>query len=113
MSEEDKQTRDYVYLNDVHAANLLALNSANFSEYNMSTGMEASVNNIFQFLKEFTRSNVAEVQGEPKKGEPFRSVPPCQKAKRELGFQPVVFLGEEFRETVVFFRSSSPYKRVV
>jgi UDP-glucose 4-epimerase len=106
INGDGKQTRDYVYVTDVAMANFLALNSPNSGEYNISAGIETSVNEIFRLLKELTNSNVSEVHGEPMKGEPLRSVLSCEKAKRELGFGPKVSLKDGLRETVAFFRSS-------
>jgi UDP-glucose 4-epimerase len=92
----------------VARANTLSLNSTISGGYNISTGVETSVNEIFRLLKELTNSNVPEVHGEPMKGEPLRSVLSCEKAKKELGFEPKVSLKDGLRETVAFFRSSLP-----
>jgi UDP-glucose 4-epimerase len=106
INGDGEQTRDYVYVNEAARASILALNSPTSGEYNIATGKETSVNEIFRMLKEFTNSQVPEVHGEPVKGEPFRSVLSWEKAERELGFRPEVSVRNGLKETVTFFQSS-------
>jgi UDP-glucose 4-epimerase len=105
INGDGEQTRDYIFVRDVARANLLALKSDKTGEYNIATGKETTVNEIFRVLKELTKSLVPEVRGKAMKGEPRRSVLSWEKAARDLGFKPDVSLKDGMRETVAFFQS--------
>lgn len=105
INGDGEQTRDYIFVSDVARANILALKSDKTGEYNIATGRETTVNEVFRMLKELTKSTVPEVHGKPMKGEPRRSVLSWQKAERDLGFKPVVSLKDGMRETVAFFQA--------
>ena len=51
-----KQTRDYVFVGDVVKANLLALKDETSDIYNIGTGIETDVNQLFHYLNEITNA---------------------------------------------------------
>ena len=79
-----EQTRDFVYISDVVAANISAINKKFLGTLNIGTGIETSANKIFDSIKELTGSNQQKVYAMAKEGEQFRSVLACDKAKKEL-----------------------------
>ncbi len=102
---DGKQTRDFVYVGDVVRANMLAMNSyESETAYNVGTGKETSINNLFQLLKEAMDSSVVEKHESPKLGEQARSVLLCDKARDVLGWQPAISIGDGLRKTVEYFR---------
>jgi UDP-glucose 4-epimerase len=104
---DGKQTRDYVYVGDVVAANLLALEQGTSDTFNIGTGIETDVNEIFGHLNTFTGAGVEPVHGPAKLGEQRRSVIDPGKAKRILGWEPKVPMEEGMKETVRFFKGKS------
>ena len=104
INGDGKQTRDYVYVGDVVAANLLALDHEASDTFNIGTGIETDVNEIFDHLNTFTGAGVEPVHGPGKLGEQRRSVIDPGKAKRVLGWEPQVPMEEGMRETVRFFK---------
>ena len=98
------QTRDYVYVGDVVKANELVLNAGDNKIYNVGTGVETNVNELFQMIVRFTGREVKEVHGPAKAGEQRRSVLDWSLIHRELGWQPQVDLEEGIRRTVEFFK---------
>lgn len=68
-----KQTRDFVYVEDAVEAHMAVLQGNASGVFNVGTGQETSVNQLFRFLSELTKSNVKEVHGPEKKGEQQRS----------------------------------------
>jgi UDP-glucose 4-epimerase len=104
INGDGKQTRDFVYVHDVVRANLLAMESAKNDYFNVGTGIETDVNEIFRILNEASGANMPEKHGEAKAGEQMRSVLSYQKAKRILGWQPLVSLQKGLAETVAYFR---------
>jgi UDP-glucose 4-epimerase len=82
------QTRDFVYVEDVAIANLLALKDSKCSTYNISTRKETSINQIFEKVNSIFDNNFKPIYEEAKKGEVFRSCMSHDKISRELGWQP-------------------------
>ncbi len=99
-----RQTRDFVFVEDVVEANLMALGPEVQGIYNVGTGVETSVNDLFHLLVELTKSELKEVHGPAKKGEQARSVLDSTKIRTEMGWEPKFDLREGLRETVEFFR---------
>lgn len=99
-----EQTRDYVFVEDVARANILILEKDIIGEFNIGTGIETTVNRLFEEIKTLAGSKVKGVHREAKKGEQFRSVLDWSKAKRELGWNPEISLKDGLKLTFAFFR---------
>ncbi len=106
INGDGEQTRDYVYVSDVARSNLLALEKEATGCFNIGTGVETSVNQVFRALRELSGSHVEERHGPPKKGEQRRSVLDPGLAKRALGWNPETPLKQGLQETIDFFRNS-------
>lgn len=102
-----EQTRDYVYVNDVVEANILALKAEVSSIYNIGTGVETPVNYIFNELNRLSGTGFEENHGPAKKGEQIRSVLSYEKAKNELGWLPKVNIDEGLKRTFEYFKNRS------
>jgi UDP-glucose 4-epimerase len=100
---DGKNTRDYVYVGDVVAANLAALASERIGAYNVGTGTETDVNAIFDRINALTEVGATAQHGEAKAGEQRRSCLSWDLARRELGWSPKVGLDEGLARTVEFF----------
>lgn len=98
------QTRDYVYVDDVVRANVLALKTTDPKTYNIGTTKETTVNFIFNKLNDFAGTGLAENHGPEKKGEQRRSVLSYERIKKELGWEPQVNIEEGIKKTVEFFK---------
>jgi UDP-glucose 4-epimerase len=69
-----EQTRDYVYVEDVARANVLALeNEMPSGAYNIGTGAETSVNRLYDLLLEISDRDLPPHHGPSKPGEQLRS----------------------------------------
>jgi UDP-glucose 4-epimerase len=101
------QTRDYVYVGDVVKANLLALTHQGSAIFNIGTGVETDVNQLFHELKKHTGSSCEERHAEGKKGEQLRSVLDNRKIREALGWSPAMTLADGMRQTVEFFRKQT------
>lgn len=107
INGDGKQTRDYVFVGDVVRANLLALQYNGSNIYNIGTGIETDVNQLFKILKAHTGSSCNEVHAPAKAGEQMRSVISSKKIHEELGWAPTVTLEEGLKRTVEFFQSTN------
>ncbi len=103
INGDGTQTRDYVCVEDVVRANLLALEYKDSAIFNVGTGIETDVKTIFKKLKEITHSTSEEKHGPPKLGEQKRSVLNCSKIKKGLGWEPTVCLDDGLKRAVEFF----------
>lgn len=99
-----EQTRDYVYVGDVVDANRAALDYEGSGVFNVGTGRETSVNDLFRRLRDEIGADVEEEHGPAKAGEQARSVLGAEKARTELGWAPDVPLQEGLARTVSWFR---------
>ncbi len=104
INGEGRQTRDYVYVDDVVRANMFALRSEQSAIFNVGTGIETDVNHLFAALNRLVGATRKEVYGPAKKGEQERSVLDCSKIGKAFDWKPTVSLEEGLRRTVEFFR---------
>lgn len=106
INGDGKQTRDYVFVNDVVDANVAALNYQQSDVFNVGTGIETDVNQLFEELRGLTEARCTEKHGPPKPGEQKRSVVDHSKAKRMVGWQPKFSLREGLKRTVEYFKTN-------
>ena len=105
INGDGTQTRDYVYVEDVVAANLAALDAAAPERFNIGTGIETNVNQIYQRLRTVLGCEAEAVHGPPKPGEQQRSCLSIDHARETLGWEPQTQLDEGLRRTADFFRT--------
>jgi UDP-glucose 4-epimerase len=98
------QTRDYVYVGDVVRANLAAIRSPVSGAFNIGTGVETDVNQLYQALAAAAGSKAAPQHGPARAGEQRRSVITAARAARELAWTPQVALGDGLAHTYSFFK---------
>jgi len=98
------QTRDYIYVSDVVNAFILALSGEQNEEFNIGTGKETNVVELFQMICGACGTNTDEIHGPAKPGEVHRSCLANDKAARRLNWIPTVKLDDGVRRTVEFFR---------
>jgi len=102
-----RQTRDFVFVEDVAEANLAAMGQDAHGVYNVGTGAETSVNELFRMLATLTGSSAKEVHGPAKAGEQIRSVVDAARIKQELGWEAKMDLSEGLKQTVEFFQGKT------
>lgn len=101
------QTRDYVFVEDVVQANVLALKPGVRGIYNVGTGIETDVVQIFQGLVRESGLEAAPQHGPAKAGEQRRSAITAAKIGKDLGWKPKIPLAEGLKRTLEYFRSVS------
>ncbi|MDH5776018.1 MAG: NAD-dependent epimerase/dehydratase family protein, partial [Nitrospirota bacterium] len=99
-----KQTRDFIYVDDVVEAIMVTLREDIQGIFNVGTGQEATVNECYGIIKTLTNSSCKDLYGAAKKGEQFRSVLDVTKLREEFNWDPQVPLQEGLKSTVEFFR---------
>ena len=104
INGDGNQTRDFVYVGDVARANLLALQHEVTGEINIGTGVETSINTIFNEIRSLVAPGTPEVHGPAMPGEQLRSVLSYQKARTVLGWEPKVPRREGLALTLDYFK---------
>ncbi len=99
-----KQTRDYVYVGDVVDAVMACIYSDVVDVFNVGTGIETSVNELFKMLVSIVGKDIKERYGPAKKGEQMRSCLSYEKINKILDWSPRTPLEEGLHRTVEFFR---------
>jgi len=104
---DGKQTRDFVFIDDVVRANALSLDYDKSGIFNIGTSVETDINRIFNLIKENVRSNQKEIHAPAVPGEQTRSALDILKAKKELGWEPVFGLEKGIQKTIEFYKERS------
>lgn len=105
INGDGRQTRDFIYVEDIVRANLLALKYPESDVFNIGTGTETDVNTIFRLLKKEIASGQKEVHAPTKAGEQRRSVLDFSKARKKLCWKPKTDLKEGIKKTVDYFKN--------
>jgi UDP-glucose 4-epimerase len=103
---DGKQTRDYVYVDDVVAANLAAVDHPEATgAYNVGTGREVSVLDIVEVLRRISGRDDFEPEfAPPRLGEVQHIALDTTRARDELGWQAKVGLDEGLEQTLASLR---------
>lgn len=101
---DGEQTRDFVFVKDVAAANLAALHRGDGLILNVSTGAMLSVNSLFHTIKNITGSRLSPVYCPPRPGDITYSCLANENAREALEWRPRYSLEEGLRETVEFYK---------
>jgi len=112
INGDGKQTRDFVFVDDVVEANISALKKDKVGIFNIGTARETDVNTLFKKLRELTDSKCAKIHGPTLPGEQKRSCLDYSEAKRELGWQPKYSLDKGLKKTVEWFRNKSSFGKI-
>jgi len=105
------QTRDYVYVGDVVRANLAAVNGAASGAINIGTGVETSVNQLYQTLATAAGTSMQPNHAPPRQGEQRRSVISPARAARELDWRAEVSLDDGLTRTFKYFQERFAHDR--
>ncbi len=101
---DGEQQKDYVYVEDVAHANLLAIDHGDNDIFCVATGHGTSVNEIYRILVQITHYEPEIVRAPKRPGDIYLAHFDCSKAARILGWQPEVSIEQGIERTVDFFR---------
>jgi UDP-glucose 4-epimerase len=99
-----RQTRDYLHVSDVARANLAAAGRPGFHVYNVGTGVETSVIELYRLVARAAGSSLAPLHGPAKVGEQQRSVVDATRIRRELGLPAPLPLAAGLALAAAWFR---------
>ena len=104
---DGEQTRDYVYVGDVAAANALALSRGDGLALHIGCGVETSVNELHELLCAAADTRTPAHHEPERPGEVQRIALDATMAARELGWRPSVDLKAGLARTVDYVRGLS------
>jgi UDP-glucose 4-epimerase len=99
-----QQTRDFVYVGDCVTANVAALERGSGGAFNIGTGRETSIRQIFEQLAEVAGYSQQPTYGPARTGDVGRIVLDPRQAQQELGWQAQMPLQKGLAKTYAFFR---------
>jgi len=100
-----EQTRDYVFVGDVVKANVLTLNDESCNTYNIGTGIETNVNDLYKTLNKIIDKGQKEKHGPAAPGEQMRSVITSDKIFKKFNWRPKTIINDGLIQTVTYFKS--------
>ena len=103
---DGEQVRDYLFVEDVCAANALALDKGSGEILNVGWGLGVSVNEIFTTLKKLLDFPGEARHEEKRPGEIEKIYLDASLAKRVLGWEPLVDFEEGLRRTLEWYARS-------
>jgi UDP-glucose 4-epimerase len=101
---DGEQTRDYIFVGDVARANVAALGAKASDAFNIGTGVETSVNQLYEVLASAAGVKTPPSYAPARPGEQRRSVISPARAGQVLGWRPEVALDEGLKRTFTFFK---------
>lgn len=99
-----KCIRDYVFVEDVAKANLMALTKATNEAINIGTGIKTDVNKLYNIICKITGFNKKPIFKPYREGDILANYLNIQKAKKVLKWTPVINLEEGIKRTYNFFK---------
>lgn len=103
-------SRDFTYINNVVYANLLAFSTLNPDSinqvYNVAYGASTSLNELFQIVKTNLNSSLVPVYKPERKGDIKNSLANINKAKKMLGYEPLVNLEQGMKLTIDWYKEN-------
>jgi dTDP-L-rhamnose 4-epimerase len=113
--EDGEQSRDFVHVNDIVSANLLALetDAADYETMNIGTGRPTSVKQIARLLAKGLGKDIEpEIVGKYREGDIRHCVADISKARKLLGYEPKIALEEGLVELLDWVRGQEADDRV-
>lgn len=105
INGDGEQTRDYVFVDDVVRANMAASELDGDGIFNVGTGVETTVNELFVAIREAVGVQAEAEHGPAKAGEQVRSVLDGSKLRNLAKLQEPVTLQDGLRRTIDWLRS--------
>lgn len=102
---DGEQTRDFIYVDDVVEANLLAMEKEGVTGiFNVSTNTGLSVNQLVEAFKRVAHQDFTVIYEGERPGDIKHSRLDTSKAEKELGFKARISLGEGLAVTYDYFK---------
>lgn len=109
---DGKQSRDFTFIDNVIAANLLACDAPADQvagrSFNVATGSRATLNYTYSVLQKLTNFDRPPLYAEERKGDVKHSHADISLAQKHLGYRPLVSFEQGLERTVDWYKSAVP-----
>jgi len=100
---DGNQTRDFIDVRDVVAANILAFEKQAAGAFNIATGTASTINQLVRHIEAAVGKKLKVSPQPPRQGEVRDSVANMQKAKAQLNFTPRITLEKGVKDYLGWF----------
>jgi len=102
-----KQSRDFIYVEDVAQANIFAALKAGLKDevFNIGSGQDHTVLELAKLLSKILKSSAAPVFLKPRPGDVFKTLADLSCARKSLGFKVNISFDEGLSLTVKYFKA--------
>jgi nucleoside-diphosphate-sugar epimerase len=106
---DGEQSRDFTYIDNVVAANLLAADAPGVAgrRYNIACGERTTLNRLAAELRDLTGATVEPIHDDPRAGDVPHSLADVGAAARDLGYEPRIDLRDGLERTVAYYADAS------
>jgi nucleoside-diphosphate-sugar epimerase len=107
---DGEQSRDFTYIANIVEANLRAVEapeSAGGEIFNIACGERTTVNTLAREIADLLGVSIVPFYTDPRPGDIIHSFADIDKARKELGFDPLVGFKQGLKKTVAWYRKRS------
>jgi UDP-glucose 4-epimerase len=108
---DGEQAKDYIFVRDVAAAHLLAIDAGDGEAFNVGSGGEISVNEIFRQVCAVAGFSDKPLHRPRRPGDVRRFILDCTKAREQLGWYASTPFATGLEETVRYYQRLAPPRR--
>ncbi len=102
---QGRQTRDYVYVEDIARAHLAVLHLAGIHCFNIGSGKGVLMKNVLRTLEKIVGRHLVTVDMGDRKGDPMKSYADISKIKKAVDWTPKITLEEGLRMTYAYYKA--------
>ena len=109
INGDGEQSRDFVYVEDVVQANLLACvapHEAAGQAYNVAAGKRSSLNEMYAVLSELFEKDLKPIYGPERKGDIRHSGADISKIRKNLGYAPEYDFEKGIKEAIQWYKEN-------
>jgi UDP-N-acetylglucosamine/UDP-N-acetylgalactosamine 4-epimerase len=111
INGDGTHSRDFTFIDNAVQANILSLFTKNTDTlnqvYNIACGQQTSLLELFNYLKQEANSNLQPIHGPDRKGDVKHSLADISKAKKLLGYNPIISVSEGLKKTFRWYKEES------
>ena len=108
INGDGEQTRDFTFVENAVQVNIKGMLSENEEAknkvYNVAVGEQFSVNYLYDFIREYLKSDIKAIHREPREGDIRNSLADISLAKNLLSYQPTTKFQTGLIKTIEYFK---------
>ncbi len=102
---DGEQSRDFVFVEDIVAANIAAATGGHSGVFNVASGTSVTINDLVAALNRILDRDVEPIYDDPRPGDIRHSAADISKLEEKVNFEPTVSFEEGLDRTVEWFKT--------